>query len=56
MTVILDGEFEVNAGGTLIPQVQWSAATGATPTIDLGTFFEAWEIGANPVTFIGAWG
>lgn len=47
------GEFEINAGGTIIPQVSWSGATGATPAVSVGTFFEMWPEGANPVTSIG---
>jgi hypothetical protein len=53
--IILDGEFEVNAGGTLIPQVSWSGATGATPTVIVGSYFECWPTGANPDTFTGPW-
>jgi hypothetical protein len=53
--IILDGEFEVNAGGTIIPAVNWSGATGSTPTVVVGTSFRVWELGANPVTTIGPW-
>jgi hypothetical protein len=50
----LEGEFEVNAGGTFIPQVAWSGATGSTPTVAVGTWFELWPVGANPITSIGS--
>lgn len=53
--VILEGEFEVNAGGTIIPQVSLSGASAATPTVVVGTSFRAWPTGANPVTTIGPW-
>lgn len=52
---IIDGEFEINAAGTLIPQIQFSAATGATPVAKVGSYFECWPIGTNPVVGIGAW-
>lgn len=51
----IEGEFEVNAAGTLIPQIQFSADPTGTLTTDVGSFFEAWPIGAAPVTAIGAW-
>jgi hypothetical protein len=53
--ITLDGTFEVNAGGTIIPQVEFQAATGATPTVQIDTFFECWPIGLNPVTSRGPW-
>jgi hypothetical protein len=52
---IIDGEFEINAAGTIIPSVQFGGVTGATPTVELGTFFECWPLGTNPVTTIGPW-
>lgn len=50
-----EGEFEVSTGGTIIPSVAFSGATGATPAVKVGTTFEAWKKGGNPVTFIGPW-
>lgn len=50
---ILEGEFEINAAGTIIPQLQFSGATGATPVVKVGSFFEMWPEGLNPVTGIG---
>jgi hypothetical protein len=55
MRIVLVGEFEMNAGGTIAPSVIWSGATGSTPIVSVGSFFEAWPIGANPVTTVGAW-
>lgn len=54
-TIKLEGLFEVLAGGTVIPAINWSAATGATPTVLVDTYFECWPIGMNPVTTIGPW-
>jgi hypothetical protein len=51
----IEGDFEVNAAGTLIPQVRMTAISGATPAVEVGSFFECWPTGANPVTTIGAW-
>jgi hypothetical protein len=55
LRVFLEGEFEINAAGTLAPSVIFSGATGSTPTVNVGSFFECWPIGANPVTAIGPW-
>jgi hypothetical protein len=52
---VMEGEFEINAGGTIIPQITFGGATGATPVVQLGTFFEAWQVGSNPVTATGPW-
>ncbi len=51
----IEGEFEVGTGGTYSPTVAFSGATGATPSVNVGSFFEAWQIGANPVTSTGPW-
>jgi hypothetical protein len=53
--VKLEGELEVNAAGTLIPQVAFSGATGSTPTVAVGTWFEIWPLGINPITKSGPW-
>lgn len=39
-TIKLRGIIRVNAGGTLTPQFQYSAAPGATPTIKANSFFQ----------------
>lgn len=52
---IVEGEFEVNAGGTIIPSVTFSADPQGTETVDVGSFFEAWSLGGAPVTSIGSW-
>jgi hypothetical protein len=45
----------INAGGTVIPQFQFSAAPGGAPTIKAGTFFRCYPIGANTVAAAGPW-
>lgn len=36
--IFLHGVVSVNAGGTLTPQVTWSAAPGGAPSVDVGSF------------------
>jgi hypothetical protein len=47
------GIVRVNAAGTFIPQFQFSAAPGGTPSIQPGTYFMLFPVGAN--ASIGAW-
>jgi hypothetical protein len=54
-TISLRGIIRVNAGGTLTPQVQYSAAPGVAPTIRANSFFRLWPIGSNTVATVGAW-
>lgn len=49
------GIVRINAGGTFIPQFQYSAAPGGTPTIKRGTFFRMWPVGDNTITSAGTW-
>lgn len=51
----LRGILRVNAAGTLIPQFQFSAAPGGTPTIKAGSYFKARKISASGAAAIGAW-
>ncbi len=51
----LTGTFRVNAGGTLIPSFQYSAAPGGAPTIKAGTFFRIWPVGTGSVAAVGSW-
>jgi hypothetical protein len=52
----MEGSLVVNAAGTIIPQMLFSAATGSTPTVLPDTWFEIYPIGQSPVTTIGSWG
>jgi len=47
------GSMRINAGGTVIPQFQYSAAPGGAPTIKKDTFFRIWPIGSNSVAQVG---
>ncbi len=55
LRISIRGTMRVNAGGTVIPQFQYSAAPGGAPTIQRGSFFRCWPIGANTVTQAGSW-
>lgn len=52
---LLTGCLEVNAAGTFIPQMNFSAATGSTPAVNVDTFFRIYQVGQNPITAIGPW-
>jgi hypothetical protein len=52
----IEGEFEVNAAGTVIPQIKFSADPTGTCETMVGSFMEVWPLGTNPVLSYGAWG
>ena len=49
------GIVRINAAGTFIPQFQYSATPGGTPTIKRGSFFRMWPVGDNTITSAGTW-
>lgn len=51
----IDGTIRINAGGTLIPQFNFNAATGGTVTIKKESFLELISVGTGSVTAIGPW-
>lgn len=53
--MMVEGVFSVTTAGTLTPQFAFSGATGSSVTVDVGTIFELWELGANNVTEQGTW-
>ena len=55
IVVEVEGTVRINAGGTFIPQFQFSAAPGGAPTIQPNTFFELTDIGTGSVTTAGTW-
>jgi hypothetical protein len=55
VTVKLRGLMRVNAGGTLIPQVKLSAATGGTEKMLANSFFRCWQIGNGSIATVGSW-
>ena len=48
-----EGIIRVNAGGTVTPQLTFSAAPGGTNTLDANSFIEFIPIGTNTITSIG---
>ena len=48
-----EGIIRVNAGGTIAPQITFSAAPGGTNTLDANSFIEFIPIGTNTITSIG---
>ncbi len=53
--VRLRGQIRTNSAGTLIPQFQFSAAPGGTPTILKNSFIKLSPIGIDTVTTAGNW-
>jgi hypothetical protein len=48
LDIFVEGIVRINAGGSFIPQFQYSVAPGGTPTIKQGTHFVVWPL--NPVS------
>jgi hypothetical protein len=55
LTTRITGVLRVNAGGTIIPQVAFSAAPGGTNTVNTNSFMFIRPIGTNTATSVGAW-
>lgn len=53
--VRLRGVIRVNAGGTLIPQINFSANPTGTNLTKANSFIRLWPVGANTVEAMGAW-
>lgn len=54
--IFMEGVAQINAAGTFIPQVAFSAAPGGDGTIAVGAYFEMTPIGVNNATInIGDW-
>jgi hypothetical protein len=51
----VEGVMRINAGGTIIPQVTFSAGPTGTCETAINSFFELEPIGSNTVAAIGAW-
>ena len=49
------GIIRINASGTIIPAITFSAAPGGTNTVGINSHFTLTPIGTNTVTAIGAW-
>lgn len=53
--VFVKGIVRVNASGTFIPQLTYSAAPGAAPSVAANSYIKMTPIGINTVTTVGAW-
>lgn len=53
--ILFQGCMEVNAAGTFIPMINFSAATGSTPAVNVDTYIRLMKLGSNPITAIGPW-
>lgn len=51
----LKGVMRINAGGTIIPQVTFSAGPTGTCQTNTNSFFRCWPIGSNTVEAVGNW-
>ena len=55
LTTRITGVLRVNAGGTIIPQVTFSAAPGGTNQVNTNSFMFIRPIGTSTATSVGAW-
>lgn len=49
------GVARINAGGTITPQINFSAATGATPVMKVGSYMQLYPVGSGTVASVGPW-
>lgn len=54
-SITLTGIVRINAGGTFIPQYQWSAAPGVAGVTLKESYFKLTPVGSNTMTAIGPW-
>lgn len=52
----LRGIIRVNGGGTIIPQVTFSAGPTGTCQTETNSYFRVWPVGSNTVAAVGNWG
>lgn len=55
VNIIINGAVRINAGGTFIPQVQLSAATGTAAVMKANSWVRLTPFGSNTATTLGAW-
>lgn len=51
----LRGVMRINAGGTIIPQITFSAGPTGTCQTNTNSWFRAWPVGSNTVEAVGNW-
>lgn len=52
-TVKIEGILRINTGGTVTPQLTFSAAPGGTNTLEIGSYLEFYPIGVNTMNSFG---
>jgi len=55
LVISLKGIMRVNGAGTIIPQLQYSAAPGGTPTHKANSYFRMRKLGTDTVALAGSW-
>jgi len=55
VVIKIRGRININGGGTLIPQVKFSAQPNGTEKVLAGSFIRLWPVGAGTVTNVGNW-
>jgi hypothetical protein len=55
VVIKMRGVMRIANGGTVIPQVKLSAATGGTEKMLTNSYFRCWPIGSNTITYSGQW-
>jgi hypothetical protein len=53
--ILIEGEMRINAAGTIIPQISFSAGPTGTCEVDFDSFFEIWGVGPNSADAVGDW-
>lgn len=54
-SILLKGIMRINAGGTIIPQYQWSAAPGVAGVTLRNSYIALWPFGSNTAASVGPW-
>lgn len=55
LTMKLSGVLRVNGGGTIIPQITFSAGPGSTCQTEENSYFRCWPVGSDTVAAVGNW-
>lgn len=53
--ILVQGLIRVNAGGTIIPQITFSAGPTGTCEVRINSFIEFWAMGTGTVASVGPW-
>lgn len=55
LMITLRGVMRVNGGGTIIPQITFSAGPGSTCQVETNSYFRCWPVGSDTVAALGNW-